>query len=120
MYEEGLTRFATVKYEKSAKNIRNQCMHLTNYSVNKKSNDYVKNDDPDVEDFGNKWSLGAMLRYLRSQGKDTTAMMMRIEDVVIKTLLSAEVPIATACKMFMPYKGNCFELYGFDILVDDT
>ena len=32
----------------------------------------MKNDDPDVEDYGNKWSLGAMLRYLRSQGRDTT------------------------------------------------
>ena len=47
-------------------------MHLTNYSVNKKSGDYVRNDDPDVEDYGNKWSLGAMLRYLRSQGRDST------------------------------------------------
>ncbi|CAH1792719.1 unnamed protein product [Owenia fusiformis] len=120
MYEEGLTRFATVKYDKAAKNIRNNCMHLTNYSINKKSNDFVKNDDPDIEDYGNKWSLGALLRYLRNQGKDTTALMMRIEDVVIKTLLAAELPIATACKMFMPFRGNCFEVYGFDILIDDN
>ena len=31
-----------------------------------------RNDDPDVEDYGNKWSLGAMLRYMRSMGRDTT------------------------------------------------
>ena len=35
-------------------------------------------------------------------------MMLRVEDVIIKTLLSAELPIATACKMFMPFRGNCF------------
>ncbi|XP_041351009.1 tubulin polyglutamylase TTLL5-like [Gigantopelta aegis] len=120
LFEEGLTRFATVKFEKSNRSLRNQCMHLTNYSVNKKNQDYVKNDDPEVEDYGNKWSLGAMLRYLRSEGKDTAALMMRIEDVVIKTIISAELQIATACKMFMPHRGNCFELYGFDILIDEN
>lgn len=34
--------------------------------------------------------------------------MMRIEDVVIKTILAGELHIASACKMFMPYPGNCF------------
>ena len=37
-----------------------------------------------------------------------SALMMRMEDVIIKTLISAELPIATACKMFMPFRGNCF------------
>ncbi|KAL2099422.1 hypothetical protein ACEWY4_005902 [Coilia grayii] len=118
LYEEGLARFATVKYEHSGKNIKNQFMHLTNYSVNKKSSDYVSCDDPDVEDYGNKWSMSAMLRYLKQQGKDTTLLMGQIEDLVIKTLLSVELQIATACKMFVPYRTNCFELYGFDVLID--
>jgi hypothetical protein len=29
-------------------------------------------DDPEVEDYGNKWSMSAMLRYLKQEGKDTT------------------------------------------------
>ena len=37
-----------------------------------------------------------------------SAIMMRVEDAIIKTLISVETPIATACKMFMPFKGNCF------------
>lgn len=28
-------------------------------------------DDPEVEDYGNKWSMSAMLRYLKQEGRDT-------------------------------------------------
>ncbi|XP_036397393.1 tubulin polyglutamylase TTLL5 [Megalops cyprinoides] len=120
LYEEGLARFATVKYDRAAKNIKNQFMHLTNYSVNKKSNDYVSCDDPEVEDYGNKWSMSAILRYLKQEGKDTTSLMGQVEDLVIKAVLSAELHIATACKMFVPHRSNCFELYGFDVLIDSN
>ena len=32
---------------------------------------FIRNDDADVEDYGNKWSLGAMLWYLKSNVKDS-------------------------------------------------
>lgn len=31
-----------MRYDQGSKNIKNQFMHLTNYSVNKKSGDYVR------------------------------------------------------------------------------
>ncbi|XP_020955198.1 tubulin polyglutamylase TTLL5 [Sus scrofa] len=121
LYEEGLARFATVRYDQGAKNIRNQFMHLTNYSVNKKSGDYVSCDDPEVEDYGNKWSMSAMLRYLKQEGRDTlVTLMAHVEDLIIKTIISAELAIATACKTFVPHRSSCFELYGFDVLIDST
>uniref|UniRef100_A0AAX7UTK0 Tubulin--tyrosine ligase-like protein 5 n=1 Tax=Astatotilapia calliptera TaxID=8154 RepID=A0AAX7UTK0_ASTCA len=120
VYEEGLARFATVKYDRTSKNIKNTFMHLTNYSVNKKSSDYVSCDDPEVEDYGNKWSMSAVLRYLKQEGKDTTSLMKQVEDLIVKAVLSAELQIATACKTFVPHKTNCFELYGFDVLIDSN
>ncbi|XP_065542139.1 tubulin polyglutamylase TTLL5 isoform X2 [Lathamus discolor] len=120
LYEEGLARFATVRYDQASKNIKNQFMHLTNYSVNKKSGDYVSCDDPEVEDYGSKWSMSAMLRYLKQEGKDTAALMASVEDLIIKTVISAELAIATACKHFVSHRDTCFELYGFDVLIDDT
>ncbi|XP_074854891.1 tubulin polyglutamylase TTLL5 isoform X2 [Carettochelys insculpta] len=120
LYEEGLARFATVRYDQGTKNIKNQFMHLTNYSVNKKSGDYVSCDDPEVEDYGNKWSMSAMLRYLKQEGRDTMTLMASVEDLIIKTIISAELAIATACKSFLPHRGSCFELYGFDVLIDAT
>ncbi|XP_025907602.1 tubulin polyglutamylase TTLL5 isoform X1 [Nothoprocta perdicaria] len=120
LYEEGLARFATVRYDQASRNIKNQFMHLTNYSVNKKSGDYVSCDDPEVEDYGNKWSMSAMLRYLKQEGRDTAALMASVEDLIIKTVLSAELFIAAACKTFLSHRGSCFELYGFDVLIDAT
>nr|XP_027207792.1 tubulin polyglutamylase TTLL5-like isoform X2 [Penaeus vannamei] len=117
LYEEGLVRLATVKYQ-HGKNLWNPCIHLTNYSVNKFHSNYVQNEDPEVDDRGNKWSLSAFLRHLKSQGIDTGAVMRSVEDVIIKSLLAASYQMNTATNMFVPHTRNCFELYGFDILID--
>ncbi|RXG51338.1 Tubulin polyglutamylase TTLL5 [Armadillidium vulgare] len=117
LYEEGLVRLATIKYQ-HGKNLWNPCIHLTNYSVNKFHSNYVQNEDPEVDDRGNKWSLSAFLRHLKSRGIDTGALMRGIEDVIIKSILSASYQMNTATNMFVPHSRNCFELYGFDILID--
>ncbi|XP_050312018.1 tubulin polyglutamylase TTLL5 isoform X2 [Anthonomus grandis grandis] len=120
IYEEGLVRFATVKYDSSHKQLWNPCMHLCNYSINKYHSDYVKSDDPSAENVGHKWTLSALLRHLKSEGKDTALLMSQIEDVVIKAVLAPGSSIISACKMFVPHQNNCFELYGFDILIDSN
>ncbi|CAL8100870.1 unnamed protein product [Calicophoron daubneyi] len=119
LYEEGLVRCATVRYQHGIRHLRTQCMHLTNYSVNKKNYEFVQNDDANIEDFGNKWSLGALLRHLKMEGHDVAGLMMRIEDIVVKSFLCVVNPIAAACDMFQGCKSRCFELYGFDIIVDE-
>ncbi|XP_065661661.1 tubulin polyglutamylase TTLL5 isoform X6 [Hydra vulgaris] len=120
LFEEGLTRFSTVKYDMSEQNLQNQRMHLTNYSINKSSKKFVRCEDPEIDDYGSKWSFSGMLRFLKCQDVDTQALMARIEDLIIKTIISVEMVISTACRMFVPHRGNCFELYGFDILIDEN
>ena len=34
--------------------------------------------------------------------------MKQVEDLIVKAVLSAELQIASACKMFCPYRTNCF------------
>ncbi|CDQ91998.1 unnamed protein product, partial [Oncorhynchus mykiss] len=63
LHEESLARravFATVKYDRGTKNIKNQFMHLTNYSTLFVLF-FFKYNDPEVEDYRNKWSRSAML-----------------------------------------------------------
>ncbi|RZF45150.1 hypothetical protein LSTR_LSTR016383, partial [Laodelphax striatellus] len=127
MYEEGLVRFATVKYDAGRKHLWNPCMHLCNYSINKHHSDYIKSDDPEAEDVGHKWTLSALLRHLRKRGGggdgggavDTGQLMQRIEEAVVKAIMATAPPIIAACNLFVPHSHNCFELYGFDILIDE-
>lgn len=47
-------------------------------------------------------------------------MFKKVEDIIIKTIVSAEPILNNAFEMYVPYRNNCFELLGFDILVDDS
>jgi hypothetical protein len=45
--------------------------------------------------------------------------MVRIEDVVIKTLLSIQRVVGSSSRKLKLHPRVCFELFGFDILVDE-
>ena len=65
VHSEGLTRLSTSNY--SLKNIDNKFAHLTNYSINKKSETFKAASvdcGGEFETEGFKWSLGAFRRWL--------------------------------------------------------
>ncbi|CAG7824882.1 unnamed protein product, partial [Allacma fusca] len=45
LYNDGLVRFAPVKYSHDVKRVSDRYMHLTNYSVNKNCDLYTQNED---------------------------------------------------------------------------
>ena len=45
MYNDGLVRFATEKYSTDPRKLQKKYMHLTNFSINKKNMNFVKNTD---------------------------------------------------------------------------
>ena len=48
LYDDGLARFATTPYKKVTKdNIKDTFMHLTNYSINKFSENFIFNESTD-------------------------------------------------------------------------
>lgn len=118
IYREGLTRFASAPYSTQEEHMQDAFRHLTNYSVNKNSNTFVENSDMRADDVGHKWSLSALNKHLRCVGVDVNLMWVRIMDLIVKTLLSVEPAISSRTKQLTGNRENCFELYGFDVLVD--
>ena len=47
LYDEGLTRFATEEYSNDPEHIDNNFIHLTNFSINKDSGNFVNNSNPE-------------------------------------------------------------------------
>ena len=48
LFKDGLVRLATVPYNVSKSSLKQRFVHLTNYSVNKKAEHYVKNTNTDA------------------------------------------------------------------------
>ncbi|XP_068926670.1 probable tubulin polyglutamylase TTLL2 [Petaurus breviceps papuanus] len=107
LYQEGLVRFATEKFDLS--NLKNNCAHLTNSSVNKTGASYKENKEGVGR--GCKWTLSKFLAYLRNQDVDDLLLWQKINHLVILTILSIAPSVPSA--------SNCFDLFGFDVLIDD-
>ncbi|XP_048248595.1 tubulin polyglutamylase ttll6-like isoform X1 [Haliotis rufescens] len=117
VFKDGLARFATKKYvEPSAGNTDNVYMHLTNYAINKHSTDFVRDDEA-----GSKRRISTINRYMREKGYDVDKMWNDIDDVIIKTVISAHSVLKHNYRTCFPnhVRGSgCFEILGVDILLD--
>lgn len=117
VFDDGLARFATEKYTNDPRSHASRFQHLTNYSVNKHSTNFVENDDV-KSDTGTKQSLQVLMRRLRDMGLDVSRMWARIHDLIIKTFLSIEAEVMGAVRSKVPKPQCCFQLFGFDVLID--
>ena len=78
-----------------------------------------KEDDNSPDDDSNKWSLIEYRNYFKKIGKGNVMDLIwsQIEAIVIKTIISVSTEFY---KNIFPSKiNNSFELYGFDILIDE-
>jgi hypothetical protein len=89
IYEEGLCRFASENYDSDSSSL-NKYMHLTNYSVNKKNEKFIQNEDCSNDGTGNKWSIAALNRHFETIGIDSNFVWSKIYDVIIKSIISID------------------------------
>jgi hypothetical protein len=103
----GMVRFCTEAYEAPSKdNMKNTCMHLTNYSVNKHHDNFTRakrmgNDsgsstedeqgkshkqEQGFENIGSKRLLQSVLAQMRDQGRNVEGMWKQVQQLVVKTV----------------------------------
>ena len=101
LFRDGLCRLCTVPFVKpSAKNLKDRCAHLTNYSINKRSDAFERDEDCTIDadtgdissggDSGSKRSVRWLLSWLRSKHGDEVVdrLWCRIGDICVKTIVS--------------------------------
>ena len=99
------------------------CVRVERSNIKKKKKFFVyfcnRSEDPEAEDVGHKWTLSALLRHLKSEGKDISLLMQKIEDVIIKAILSV-TPTIVAAARFVPHPRNCFGECAFRLYLSST
>ncbi|XP_055891747.1 probable tubulin polyglutamylase TTLL9 isoform X4 [Biomphalaria glabrata] len=105
LYRSGFARFANNRY--SLDTIDDNYIHLTNVAIQKTAPDY----DPEK---GCKWSTQQLRMYLTAkhgQSKVNT-LFQQMTNIFILSLQS--------CQRVIINDKHCFELYGYDILIDSN
>jgi tubulin polyglutamylase TTLL4 len=133
MFSEGLVRLATQPYSTSKGSLKKRFIHLTNFSINKKADNYKKNvgesgvigdsssTAPDTEEgetpMSSKWSLEQLRKEYEKMGISYEEVFKDVKTLCIKTLMAVEPQITTAMRA-TKHRAQCFEVYGFDVLID--
>ena len=92
------------------------------YAINKRSKDFVKSSD---ETKGSKRSLAFVMQHLENHGFVGGTVWANMCDIILKTLLPR---LAASYRNFFgadqargrQFGPACFEILGFDIMLDDT
>lgn len=122
IFNDGLVRVCTESYEApNDENVKNSCKHLTNYALNKHSTEYVFNTDVAHGDVGNKRNFRFLNRWLEGMGHSTTKFWDEVGFIIVKSILTAQPQIAQIYNSCFPRYNEgytCFEVLGFDVLID--
>lgn len=64
----------------------------------------------DEDGIGSKWSFNALCMRLANEGYDVNYIMKNIEDVILKTLISAESDLVSSYRRCTRHRNQCFEV----------
>lgn len=116
LYEDGLARFATVQYKKPTKlNMHESFMHLTNYSLNKRSDKYKHAVDENQEDASKRKLSVVWSQLVNTFGQAAVdECQEEIKNMIIKTILAILPDLRIQYSLQFPASelhDRCFQVY---------
>jgi len=107
LYRGGFCRFCVEQYTTDVAEFDNVFIHLTNIAIQKQAEDY--NDE-----HGGKWDMADLMLFIEGiHGKAACVRLQAdLEAIVLHTLKAVQAVTIN--------DKHCFEMYGFDILIDQA
>lgn len=101
--------------------MKQSCMHLTNYAINKLNKKFIFNTSEKHMNQGHKRSLTSVYEYLQKNGCDVAKIKSSINDLIVKTIIIGQPMLSHIYSLSQPdnYANDmCFQILGFDVLLD--
>ncbi len=109
LYHEGLVRFAAEEYSAELGDLHRSAMHLCNNAVNRKVNSSINDEN---------WTFMTLKRHLGADNWQRILDQLRnIAQTVLVSLLG-KAKVVSEQYLDGKFDGNCFHLFGFDVLID--
>mmetsp|Transcript_76798 Transcript_76798/g.151942 ORF Transcript_76798/g.151942 Transcript_76798/m.151942 type:complete len:723 (-) Transcript_76798:167-2335(-) len=125
LFRDGLVRLCTTQYAPpTTETERDKCMHLTNYAVNKESDDFQHTDSDET---GSKRSLRWFLGYVEEAygAKESRKLWLKLMGLCVKTILTVQPTLEAEYIGSFPrdlsaghFGCRCFEVLGIDVMLD--
>eukprot|EP01116_Phalansterium_solitarium_P022233 TRINITY_DN7268_c0_g1_i1.p1 TRINITY_DN7268_c0_g1~~TRINITY_DN7268_c0_g1_i1.p1 ORF type:complete len:435 (-),score=136.52 TRINITY_DN7268_c0_g1_i1:62-1366(-) len=106
LHRNGFARFTGGRYSMDINDMGNALVHLTNVAIQRQAKNYTG--------AGIKWSIRNLKLFLISKhgAEAVNQLFADIQQVLIRTIIAAQRVMMT--------DRHCFELYGFDIIMDSN
>ena len=121
LYNEGLVRLASEKYNFSASAPNNRYSFLTNLFINKKNKEkfiYPKSIE-NIED-SNLWNLNTFQKYCARNNISYEKLYSEVGDIFVKMMITVREKIIENIEKTKLQYSNFYHLIGFDIILDEN
>lgn len=119
LHRGGFARFSAQRFSMDRRDISDNLIHLTNVAVQREGTRHAEDGVGGGSGGGVggtgplKWDIRSLRLHMGTRhGADTvTQLFSDIEEVVVRSLLAAQSSVI--------HDRRCFELYGYDIIIDE-